>query len=483
MKNLQHAERSKMPRRDFLRTLGATAAGIALSSKGLAGAAWAGDGKARQKGIATVRGAFLYPSTESLRKAGYYSWPGAGFDAEGHQKEYGRRIEKIARKLGMRISMDDKPLHDGASVTRFINEVKERPPDGLLLIPFKKSDWASIVRIVKEVRVPAVLFVTTGILLNPHINQLYRQPGVYLICSLDNFDALEQGMRMIKTARRMKEGRIISLAGNAHRKTMVEKLGTEVRVLPRARFAEEFNRTEITAKVRDIARAYLKNAKKVVEPSEADIVDAAKTYVACKRILEAEEGDAIMMDCLGAIRDRQFPPPCMGFMSLRDEGIAAGCQNDLDATLSMMLVQYLFDRPGFQQNSSSETERNHYFGAHCTCASKLKGTSEPPEPYILRNHAESGIGVAPQVLWRAGQEVTMADYLAGKTPQMIIYSGKVVRCYNTPPAGGCRTNVEMTINEVADVCDVKGMHQTIFYGNYAGQLRAFCQLYGITVVT
>ncbi|MHC4461637.1 MAG: hypothetical protein ACYS6W_04965 [Planctomycetota bacterium] len=41
----------------------------------------------------------------------------------------------------------------------------------------------------------------------------------------------------------------------------------------------------------------------------------------------------------------------------------------------------------------------------------------------------------------------------------------------------------MTINEVDDVCDVKGMHQVIFYGNYARQLRTFCQLYGIEVDT
>ncbi len=35
-------------------------------------------------------------------------------------------------------------------------------------------------------------------------------------------------------------------------------------------------------------------------------------------------------------------------MSLRDEGIAAGCQADLSATLSLMLVQQLFGKPGFQ---------------------------------------------------------------------------------------------------------------------------------------
>jgi hypothetical protein len=56
-------------------------------------------------------------------------------------------------------------------------------------------------------------------------------------------------------------------------------------------------------------------------------------------------------------------------------------------------------------------------------------------------------------------------------------------CPGIPQTGGCRTNIEMTINEVDDVCDVKGMHQIIFYGNYARQLRIFCQLYGIKVVT
>jgi len=456
---------------------------MALGSGHLPLAAAADGAAARQKGTATVRGAFLYPSTESLERAGYYSWPGWGFDAEGRQQQYARRIEAIEQKLGMRIAMDEAPLRSEAGVTRFINEVKQQPPDGLLLIPFKKSEWESILKIVQQTRIPTVILATMGVLLNPHINQLHREPGVHLICSLDDLDAVEYGMNMIRTMRWMREARIISLTGSRTGERTVEGLGTQIRVFPRARFADEYERTEATPEVRRLARAYSSRAKRIVEPSRAEVLDAAKTYFACRRILEAEGGDAIMMECLGGIRERKFPPPCMGFMSLRDEGIAAGCQNDLDATLTMMLLQELFDRPGFQQNASAETEHNHYFGAHCTCASRLQGTGRRPEPYILRNHAESGVGVVPQVLWRKGQEVTMADYLAGETPRMIVYSGEVVRCYDMPPAGGCRTNVEIAINEVEDACDVQGMHQTIIYGNFARQLRAFCQLYGIEVVT
>ena len=394
------------------------------------------------------------------------------------------RIKGIEQRLGMRIVMDSEPLDDESSVTRFINEVKQSKPDGLLLVPFKKGHWPNVTRIIEEVKAPTVVLATLGILLVDHINQLHRKSGVYLINSLDNLDAVADGMNMIKTARWMKESTIINISGSESKEITVPHLETTVRAIPLARFVDEFKQTKAKGQVRDLAEAYLKNAKNVIQPTKADILDAAKTYFVLRRIIETDKGDAIMMNCLpGLQKPHKHPPPCMGFMSLRDEGIAAGCQADLSATLTLMLVQELFDRPGFQQNASMETDRNHYFGAHCTCASKLSGTTGPAEPYILMNHAEAGWGCVPRVLWRTGQEVTMAQYLPGQSPKMHVYSGEVIGCPSVPRTGGCRTNVEMTINEVDDVCDVKGMHQVIFYGNYAKQLRAFCQLYSIPVVT
>lgn len=484
MKHVKSAKTLEISRRNFLQAVGSTAAGISLSSKELLGAGASTESKVRQKGPAIVRGAFLYPPTESLRKVGYYSWPGSSFDAEGRQKQYLDKINRIEQKLDMRISMDKRALDDEASVTQFINEVKQLKPDGLLFIPFKKGHWGHVTRIVEEAGIPTVVLATLGILLVDHINQLREKSGVYLINSLDNLDAVEEGMKMIQTARWMRESRIVNIGGSETKESIVPHLGTQVRTVPHTKFYEEFKRTKVTEVVKELAQAYLKNAKKVVEPTKADILEAAKTYFVLKQIIETEKADAIMMDCLpGLSRPHKHPPPCMGFMSLRDEGIAAGCQADLNATLTLMLAQQLFDKPGFQQNASMETEKNHYFGAHCTCASKLNGTTGPSQPYILMSHAEAGWGCVPRVLWPIGQEVTMAQYLSGKTPQMYLYSGQVVGCPDVPRTGGCRTNVEMTINEVDDVCDVKGMHQIIFCGNYARELRIFCQLYGIKVVT
>ena len=484
MNHSQLPKSTGMSRRSFLQVAGGTASAISLSSKPLLAATASAQNASAKKRPATVMGAFIYPPTESLKKVGYYSWPGSSFNAEARQRQYAQKIKRIERNLGMYISMNEKPLDEAESVTRFISEVKRSKPDGLLLILFKKGHWPQVTRIVEETQIPAVVLTTLGILLVDHIRQLHRKSGVYLINSLDNLDAVEDGMKMIRTARRMKDSRIVNIAGSQIKETIVPHLGTQVRTVPHTQFYEEFSRIEATDAVKKLADAYRNNAREIVQPTKADILDAAKAYFALKRMIQMEKADALMMDCLpGLRRPHKHCPPCMGYMSLRDEGIPAGCQSDLSATLTLMLVQQLFDKPGFQQNASMETEKNHYFGAHCTCASKLSGPSGPSEPYILMSHAEAGWGCVPRVLWPVGQEVTMAQYLPGETPRMYVYSGNVVGCPPIPATGGCRTNVEMTINEVDDVCDVKGMHQAIFYGNYAKQLRMFCQLYGIEVVT
>jgi L-fucose isomerase-like protein len=329
-----------------------------------------------------------------------------------------------------------------------------------------------------------IVLATLGVALVDHINELHRKPGVYLINSLDDFDAVASGMKMIRTARWMKDARILEIGGKEVKERTVPCIGTQVLTIPHQRFYDGFAAMGPTDEVRKLARAYVKHARELIEPTKDDVLEAAKTYFVFKQLLTQEQADAVMMDCLPGLRHpHKHVPPCMAFMSLRDEGIPAGCQSDINATLTLMLVQGLFDRPGFQQNASMDTARNLYFGAHCTCPSKMLGPGGPARPYILRNHAEAGWGCVPRVLFEKGQEVTLAQYLTGEKPRMLLYTGNVVDCPSMPPAGGCRTNIAMTINEVADVCDVKGMHQVIFCGNHGRSIRDFCQLYNIPVVT
>ena len=186
-------------RRMFLQAASGTAASLSFGSHRWLGSLALAGPAGLVKSPPVVRTAFVYPPTKDLDKVGYYSWPGSTFDAEGRQRQYMARLEGFERSLGMRILADRSHLDTEADATRFISEVKADPPDGLLLVPFKKGHWPHVTRIVEETGIPTVILASLGILLVGHVREMYRQSGVYMINSLDNLDAVEQGLRMMTT--------------------------------------------------------------------------------------------------------------------------------------------------------------------------------------------------------------------------------------------------------------------------------------------
>ncbi len=487
MCNLCSNENYGMPRRDFIKTMGVSAAGVSLGASRIMDTAGIVSTAPVNKKIATIRGAFLYPPTKVLEEEGYYSWPGIDFDAEGRQKQYMSRIKEIESKLGINIEMDQKPLDAVSDVDKFIAEIKTTNPDGLLLIPFKKlPPWNYILRIVEETQIPTIVLATLGILLSHQLFQLKDRTGVYMINSLDDLDAVESGLKMIKTQRWMHDAMIVNINGNEVVETMVPFIGTTVRRISHQRFYDHFERAKVNNEVNALAKQFMSKAVKIAQPTKEDIVEAAKTYFVLKNILAEEKGDALMMNCLpGLQHPRKHVPPCMGFMSLMDEGIVTGCQADLDATLTMMLLQELFGKPGFMHNPSFNTEKDRYFFAHCTSPSRMNGVDRPAEPYELMSHCEAGWGTVPRVLFKEGQEVTIAKYSVNeKKPKMLLYSGEIIGCPPIPQTGGCRTNAETTINELERGSDMKylGGHHIMIYGNHVKELKRFCQLYDIEVV-
>ena len=467
-----------MRRRDFARLVGAgaLAPSVALPSPARIASRPAGEP------VGYVKAVFAYPPTESLRREGYYSWPGSSFEAEARHREYAAALEAAARRMNLRLEVEPRAIDSKEDAERFARAAVEARPDGLLLIPLKKSHADYLPPILEATGLPAVIFTTAGVLLNPQIREFQAREKVHVVVSLDNVAAAAWGLRLIQARRRMADSTIVDLAGERRDEFRVPTLGTRVVRVPLADFYDLFARTSAEEPdVRHRAARYLREAVRLEEPNERDVLEAAKCYSVLKRILERERGDAVMMTCLPGLRHpRRHVPPCMGFMDLRDEGIPAGCESDLDATLTLMLLEYLFDKPGFQHNPSADTERKLYFGAHCTSPTRLWGRNGPAERYVLRSHAEAGWGCVPQVLLSVGQRVTFAKLHSKPTPpEMVIYSGTIAGCPANPPAGGCRTNVEVKVDGLEDPAEVKSHHLCLCYGDHAAALRSFCRLHGL----
>ena len=288
-------------------------------------------------------------------------------------------------------------------------------------------------------------------------------PGIYLGATQDA-GWLAFALRMLSTIWRTKQTRILFVAGGETKETTVAGLGTVFHWIPKAAFCRGVQKGRPERRSPRHRRLLCQDAQKIVEPTRADILDAAKNYIVCRRLMEAECCQGIAIDCLGWKN-----PVCLAYSKLRDEGIVASCERDENAAIGMLLVHQLFQRPCFQQDPSPNTVNNTLIGAHCTSPLKLEGFDKPYRaPYLLRNY-HTRTGVAPEVLWPVGKPVTILQ--ANAKPLSIMFgTGRVVSNIEQPPSGCCRTSVEIELDGVADTRDVKGFHQLFVLGNLARML-------------
>lgn len=421
-----------------------------------------------------------------LRPKGKYwlGWPGTFWDPDGFVAKSLRRVEQFGQALGIRVAFESAPIHEMPEVEAFVKKVQAERPQGVLVFPLHADEFISgAVDKIAQSEVPAIIFAGLGMWHTGFAAKVVptsRRKGVYLTSSSDyELGPVRFGMKMIQANYRLQRTRIAVLRGNETADHKLEPLGLTFRFLPRRRFPETLKTIGETPEVVAMAEEYAKAARKVIEPTRGDLINAAKNYFASLKIMEEEGCQGITMDCLGLVGNREIPtPPCLSWSRLLDEGRSGTCEADLNAVMSHELCLKLLDKPGFQQDPVPETEHGTLIGAHCVCATKLGGADKPATPFQLRSHSESNIGVAVQVFWPIDQDVTIMQ-MAGPS-KMLLGKGRVLRNHDTPPAGGCRTSVELALDGPADPCDTKGFHQLFICGDHVRQFQAYARMYGIT---
>jgi len=412
----------------------------------------------------------------------WLGWPGTTYDLDAQEKEFKSKLDDSCLRLGINADCEAKPINDEAGFAALINKVKGDKPDGLLITLQHFSCWRWINTLVKakDLNVPIIVYAPVGVAFTNHVAGVSHLPGVYVASSLE-WQSVENGLQMIKAKRMFEETRVLHIRGKLDEETVMDNLGMKVKAIPRDTFNERYNKMAVTEEVKDVAATMRRRAKKIVEPTEEDIINSARVYTTAKRLMADMQANALSMDCLGMVTQKLIPtPPCGAWTMLQDEGITAGCEADLMAATSLMLSSYLLNRPGFINDPVPETFKNLLIAAHCVSGTRLNGFNKTPAPYILRDHSESSLGVSVQVLWPAGEPVTLLDF--NNPREIIVDTGTVVSNVDTPPAGGCRTSFEIKMNNIEDARDVKGFHQVVVLGGHRQIVDGFTQLYGINVV-
>ena len=432
----------------------------------------------KKKEKAVVRAVFLYPpsTTFSDKPDGWWSWPGNDFDAEGRQQQYMAELAKMEKSLGVNIVVDKKPIAGRADAERLAKQLQTDKPDGLLLVMFYNNSLGEadlLLKVAEQADIPAIFYIGLGVK-HGQIKK-YRRPGVYFIQSLDNFQAIESGMRMINAKKLMGQAKLLSInEAKGIREGKETFFGITVRTIPFSRYAELFGQMKINDEAKQLIAQATRNSMKYEGITREALENAARAHLALKQMLAEENADGLTMNCL----KRGMLKPCLSFATLNSQLIPAACENDLPAAYTQLLGQLLTGRPGFQHNPAFETEKNHYYASHCTCPTKLNGPEGKESPYLLHRFAHTNEGsCAIQVFWEPNDPVTMVHYNPGGKPSLDVYAGRVIQSHPTPPAAGCTTNVEIEITDRPDACMVQGHHNQLFCGDFARRFRLFAQLH------
>jgi len=431
------------------------------------------------KYVPTIKAAFV------RRKEDYGMWwPGAVYDGQAARRKYTAQLMETAGTIGVKFDLRSKPIYSAAEADAWLAEAKAAGIDGLMLVMLDRQQhtWPTAHKAV-DTGIPMVIFSPLGTSFTTNTIRLAEAPGC-VIYSTNDFRQAAYGMKMLSAAAKMRRTRCVVIRGRRRSEATLADTGITMRVVPATTFIEQYNQTAESKDILAMADDYIRRARRITGATRQDVINGVKSYYVAGKILQNEQADAITMDCLGALGGIDVSLPCIAWSRMNDDGIPAACEADYGAVASHMIVQYLFDRPGFQQDPVADTSDDSIIGAHCCCATKLNGFEQPPEPFDLVHHHGNRDAV-PRTLWRKGQRVTSIDLLPGKgdgtsendTPSKVLISaGTVLDNMDVPPSGGCVVSVKVKFDGSQEVLSFPGFHQIFFYGDYKDQMRDFCQL-------
>ena len=401
----------------------------------------------RKKKPAVVKAVFLYPLPEdcdrgkaeaSWQEHHWHPYPGNQFRHADQQKKFTEKVAEMGRRLGMQIDFAPKVLPTDAEVDRYLAEIAPTAPDATLIFCLSSASAKKARRIAYGIDAPAIVYLPTGASHHLPPAALTTAKGVHFIHSIENWEEIERSLRAVHAKKMLAQSRVVRVGKYGETTTSTYgRLGTEVICIP----AEEYNGLFDSIKPDDAITAaamqFKRNALEVMDVTDHYFVESFRAHKAVGTMLDRYDADGITIDCLML----QHRKPCVSFSINNGELTAScGCENDIRATMTMLLNRYLFGRAGFEHNSEYDEVRNHYFATHCTCATKLNGPGAPAQPYKVRpffHHLPKT--PALDVQWTPNTPVILAKMYSER--DIRYFTGKVIGSPACPPTGGCATRV------------------------------------------
>ena len=270
---------------------------------------------------------------------------------------------------------------------------------------------------------------------------------------------------MIRAKRMFEESRMLWIHGDQRNETVLDRLGTKVRAIPRDTFNQLFDKMPVNEEVKDIASTFRKRRQ---EGRRTQLAGQPQLRPRLHHRQAPAGGRTGQRPVHGLPRHGQRQTRAHAAVRRLDDPAGRGHHRRLRSRPARRHLDDADQLPAGPPRLHERSRRRdgqepaHRLPLHLGHA---PGRLRPkPAPYILRDHSESALGVSVQVLWPVGAPVTLVRFQ--NTNELILDTGTVVSNVDTPPAGGCRTSVEVRMDNVEDCRDVLGFHQVVTLGDH-----------------
>jgi len=401
----------------------------------------------RNKMPAVVKVVFLYPLPEdcdqgkaeaSWQEHHWHPYPGNQFRHAEQQKKFTEKVREMSNRIGMRIDIAPKALSTEAQVDRYIAETGPTAPDATLIFCLSSASAKKAHKISEEIDAPSIVYLPTGASHHLPPAVLTNAKGLHFIHSIENWEEIDRSLRAVHAKRMLAQSRVLRIGKYSEaKKSTYGVVGTEVISIPSEEYNRLFDSIKPDEAMKKAAMQFKAAAIEVMDVTDHYFTEAFRAHKAVCSLLDRYDADGITIDCLML----QHRKPCVSF-SINNGNLTAtcGCENDITATMTMLLNRYLFGRPGFEHNSEYDEVRKHYFATHCTCATKLNGPDAPAQQYKVRpffHHLPKT--PALDVQWTPDTPVILSKMYSER--DIRYYTGKVICSPTCPPTGGCATRV------------------------------------------
>lgn len=208
-----------------------------------------------------------------------------------------------------------------------------------------------------------------------------------------------------------------------------------------------------------------------------DLNASANIYLSMRDLAKENELNAISIRCFDLLPYKHTA--CMGMSICNDENLIAGCEGDIQTTFSMMVGNYLTDKPCWMANPAQiNMEENILTLAHCTVPGKMLSNKKESK---LLTHMESDMSVAIQgPLFK--DDVTIFR-IGGDFNKIQIAAGKIVDTNMKNPQL-CRTQADIELKtDISNwIKNSLGNHQVMVYGDITDLLAEFAEFAKLEIV-